>query len=82
MVMWLLTVVLTIILWLIIDNILIAAILAIFAVYSYTLVRALYLVKKENKLVEAVNPMIKKEEVNTEEVDTSYVDFMEENYKK
>lgn len=82
MVMWLLTVVLTIILWLIIDNILIAAILAIFAVYSYTLVRALYLVKKENKLVEAANPMIKKEEVNTEEVDTSYVDFMEENYKK
>lgn len=80
--MWLLTVVLTIILWWIIDNILIAAILAIFAVYSYTLVRALYLVKKEDKRVEAASPEIKKDEVNTDEVDTSYIDFMEDHYKR
>ncbi len=96
--MWLLTVILTIILWWLIDNILIAAILAIFAVYSYTLVRALYLVKQADRIAEAVHPNkatetvhaehitevvnTTKKEVNTEEVDTSYIDFMEDNYKR
>lgn len=96
--MWLLTVILTIMLWLIIDNILIAAILAIFAVYSYTLVRALYLVKQADREAEVAHQdkateivpaesiievvSVRKKEVDTEEVDTSYIDFMEDNYKR
>lgn len=91
--MWLIVVVLTVILWLLLDNILIAAMLAVFVVYSYTLVRALYLVQKkeagESELMESHHTvvhherrLIEKNEVHSEDVDTSYVDFMQDNYKK
>lgn len=107
--MWLIALVLTVLLWLMMDNILIAAILAIFAVYSYALVRALYWVKKDegqnitpaqheeefsatthSAITQVETYAIKnndlsleeENEVLTEDVDTSYIDFMEDNYKK
>ncbi|MDY3331963.1 MAG: hypothetical protein SOX43_08435 [Pelistega sp.] len=92
--MWLVVVILTAILWLLLDNILIAAILAVFAVYSYTLVRALYRVKQEETSptssvdkTEVVSLSTEdrneeKNEVASEDVDTSYIDFVQDNYKK
>ncbi len=47
--MWLLVLVLTIILWLILDNVLIAAMLAIFALFLFTTTRALWLTRKQAK---------------------------------
>ena len=56
--MWLLVLVLTIVLWLILDNVLVAAMLAIFALFLFTTTRALWLSRREGqqqKLEVAVN---------------------------
>lgn len=47
--MWLIALIMTLVLWMVLDNFLIAAIVAIFGVYSFALVRALVLVKR-NKI--------------------------------
>lgn len=47
--MWLIALIIALILWVILDNFLIAAILAVFGVYSFALVRALVSIKKEER---------------------------------
>ncbi|NOL50230.1 hypothetical protein [Pelistega europaea] len=47
--MWLIALVIALVLWAILDNFLIAVILAVFGVYSFALVRALMILKKEEK---------------------------------
>lgn len=47
--MWLVVLALTIILWFILDNVLIAAMLAIFALFLFTTTRALWLTRKQPK---------------------------------
>lgn len=47
--MWILVALLTLVLWLILDNILVAAMLAIFVLFLFTTTRALWLLRKEQK---------------------------------
>ncbi len=47
--MWILVALLTLVLWFILDNILVAAMLAIFALFLFTTTRALWLLRKEQK---------------------------------
>lgn len=47
--MWILVSLLTLVLWFILDNILVAAMLAIFALFLFTTTRALWLLRKEQK---------------------------------
>lgn len=54
--MWLITLILTFILWLFLNNILIAAIVALFVTHAYTVVRTLYRLNKQ----EGVNKVSQK----------------------
>ncbi|OFS86160.1 hypothetical protein HMPREF3144_04725 [Oligella sp. HMSC05A10] len=67
--MWVIAIILTVILWLLLDNILIAAILAIFVVYMYSLLRALYSAKKgqmiEGSLIESQQTQLTHEQPQT-----------------
>ena len=48
--MWILVALLTLVLWLILDNILVAAMLAIFALFLFTTTRSLWLLRKEQTM--------------------------------
>lgn len=91
--MWLIALIVALILWLILDNILIAGILAVFGVYLFSVVRALWMVKKNpdvvilEKVIHAEPPVVKQELVVEDRVneggyqeegeDTSFVELAE-----
>ncbi|MDO5678869.1 MAG: hypothetical protein Q4G54_00935 [Pelistega sp.] len=66
--MWLLVLVLTIVLWLILDNVLVAAMLAIFALFLFTTTRALWLSRREGQqqALEVVANNLAANEVSTQ----------------